>query len=143
MDPSDFVGLAKSLLFGNPQPCNVRTATSRAYYGAHHAAANLLRAIHINVRESGKGHPDVYLRLQNTGNDEINSLGQQLHGLHSRRIKADYKLKDLRAENRQNAQADVEVAEQIIRKLLPHLTGPNRHQVAMAIRQWEALTGYS
>lgn len=54
MDPADFISLAIRLS-NNPREADLRTAVSRAYYGAFHLARRLLRD--CGVQFSGK---DLY-----------------------------------------------------------------------------------
>ncbi len=141
MEPRDFLDLARLLASGTPKAANLRTATSRAYYSAHHVGAEVLKTMGLKVSTGGSGHQDVWHRLQNSGDDDLKIAGSQLADLHSSRVKADYRLNDRRAENQANARAHIEQARKIVEAIERSCSGPKRQAILQAIKNWEASIG--
>lgn len=141
MDPREFITLASLLASGNAKASSLRSASSRAYYGAHHVAAEILRGMGFTIRQSGSGHADVWNRLQNSGDEEIIMVGSQLSNLQVIRNKADYDVRRLEAERQSNVREHVAQAKQIISIVEQQCLGPRRNDIIRAIQAWEKLTG--
>lgn len=141
MNPRDFLDLAHLLASGTAKPANLRTATSRAYYSAHHVGAEVLRSMGLKISTGGTGHQDVWRRLQNSGYDDLKIAGSQLADLHSSRLRADYRLKDERAENQANVRAHIQQSEKIVEAIERSCSGANRQAILQAIKSWEAAIG--
>ena len=142
MDPREFLKLASELVAGGT-PEKVRTGINRAYYAAHNAGAEVLRELGCRIQKGPGGHADVWKRLSNSGDEEIEMAGSQLGDLQSKRIKADYRLDNKDVEDQKTAQADVKVASRIIQILDACRTGTKKTQVSDAIKKWERKVGES
>ena len=96
MDPRDFISLALRLSSSKRQ-ADLRSAVSRAYYGAFHVACELLEDCGIQL--SGKqlygadAHKNVRFCLRESGSDTGGKAGEKLGSLRRERNKADYDLK--------------------------------------------------
>src|SRR5947209_5066202 len=97
MDPATFLTHAADLANrGTPADC--RSAVSRAYYAAHHAAIEFLRGAGVGVPETGTAHVAVLNILLSAGDLDIREAGVKLSTLHTRRDHADYKWDKLETE---------------------------------------------
>src|SRR3990172_9293049 len=141
MNPRDFLDLARLLVSETPKAANLRTATSRAYYSAHHVGAETLARMGYKISTGPGGHGDVWKRLQHSGDEELTVAGSQLADLYSNRIKADYRLEDGKAENQANVRGHIELAKKIVDAIERSCSGPKRQDILNAIKQWETLTG--
>lgn len=141
MNPRDFLDLARLLATGTPKPANLRTATSRAYYSAHHVGAETLSGMGFTIGTGPGGHGDVWNRLQNSGDTDLTAAGSQLADLHSNRIKADYRLKKGEAENPANVRGHIEQARKVVETIEQSCSGPKRPAILKAIKDWETSTG--
>jgi hypothetical protein len=140
MDPRDFLDLARLLANETPKAANLRTATSRAYYSAHHVGAEILKRMGCTISTGPSGHGDVWKRLQQSGDEELTVAGSQLADLYTNRIKADYRLEDRRAENQINVRGHIELAKKIVEAIEQSCSGSKRQDIINAIRRWETLT---
>lgn len=139
MDPREFLNLAQLLAIGTPKAANLRTATSRAYYAAHHVGAEVLSGLGFVIKTDAGGHADVWNRLQNSGAEEVRVAGSQLADLYGWRLKADYRLRDGRAEKQANVRGHIEQARKIVQTLDQSCSGAARPQIIKAIKDWERL----
>jgi hypothetical protein len=139
MNPREFQQLAKKLV-SETSPAHLRTAISRAYYAAYNIAADVLREMGFHVPRSAYGHGDVQRWLGNCGDREVEAVGSQLAGLHSKRLRADYDLDKTDVERPKTAQAVVKQADKMIKVLESCRTGQKREQVIQAIREWKRKT---
>jgi uncharacterized protein (UPF0332 family) len=111
MTGRDFLTLARKLLAESDE-ADWRTAVSRAYYAAFHAAREFFVAMRFRVARSDKAHSYLWLRLQNCGDQLLKNAGSDLADLRSQRNTADY---DLGSSYLQKWATDwVDTAEQII-----------------------------
>lgn len=116
MTGDDFIALAGLLVVrpdrppagANPTPAVLRTAVSRAYYGAMHMTREYLSALGVNV---AKKH-DLHVLLCNCDNHDAAEAGKRLNDLYSRRLKADYELGRSDVEQIAFARYTVEKAHQ-------------------------------
>lgn len=96
MNPTDFISLAVRLS-GSRQEADLRTAVSRAYYGAFHAARELLEQCGVGfpAKELFGADVDTKVRfcLANTGDADASLIANKLSDLRSQRNFADYDLK--------------------------------------------------
>ncbi len=140
MDPKKFLDLAKLLAAGNPREANLRTATSRAYYAAHHVGAQAMSSMGFRVITAGRRHSDVPKMLQNSGDSTLVSAGSQLANLYTNRLKADYELTDVRTENHVSVRAHVRQAEKIVEAIKQSCSGTNKNDIIQAIKAWKSAT---
>lgn len=141
MDPKKFLELAKLLATGNPREAYLRTATSRAYYAAHHVGAQAMSSMGFQVIAAGRRHSDVPRMLQNSGDSTLVSAGSQLANLYTSRLKADYELTDVKTENQVSVRAHVRQAEKIVEAIQQSCSGTNKQNIIQAIKAWKTLTG--
>lgn len=96
MNPADFIALAVKLS-NSQQEVDLRTAVSRAYYGAFHSARELLEECGIGfpAKEAFGAaiHTKVRYCLANAGNTDARKATNKLGALRSQRNSADYDLK--------------------------------------------------
>ena len=89
MNPRDFLVVANILLAG-PTEASWRSAVSRAYYAAFHAARLLLRDLGFKTPRADQAHAYLWLRLSNCGDSQLQVAGQRLKDLRGERNRADY-----------------------------------------------------
>ena len=140
MDPREFLKVASELVAG-ATPARIRTGINRAYYAAYNAGVEVLTEMGCTIEEGPGGHGEVRMRLNNSGDAEIEKAGSQLWDLQGKRIKADYRLDNTDVEDQKTAQADVELARRIIQILDACRSGSRRTQVIQAIKDWERKVG--
>jgi hypothetical protein len=96
MDPREFISLAIRLS-SSRRESDLRTAVSRAYYGAYHVACEMLEGCGIVF--SGKDlygsevHRKVRFCLRESGSHDAAKAGEKLGSLRDERNQADYELK--------------------------------------------------
>jgi uncharacterized protein (UPF0332 family) len=91
MNVKDFLAVADELLDGSTE-ASWRSAVSRAYYAAFHAARDLLRRCGFSIPRADQAHAYPWLRLANCGRIDVQSAGAELHELRQARNWADYDL---------------------------------------------------
>jgi uncharacterized protein (UPF0332 family) len=89
MNARDFLNVAYELLEGNHE-AHWRTAVSRAYYAAFHAARDLLVQCGFTVPREERAHTHLRMRLMNSGHPDVAQAGTWLNDLRSDRNYADY-----------------------------------------------------
>lgn len=121
MDPADFLSLAIRLSVSQRE-ADLRTAVSRAYYGAFHLARNLL--LDCGVPLSGKDlyRVEVHQKLRycfgESGNDEAVLIGKKLGSLRDRRNEADYDLDSATFGRPSNVALEIYIAQEIAESLM-------------------------
>jgi len=109
----------------------VKKSAARAYRGpdpdASHlsaiafrdapAAADLLADLECECPRNGKAHNLVPQFLQASANGDAQTAGGLLSDLHSERVRADYRIQEIRVETLSYAQAGVETASAVLRHL--------------------------
>ena len=140
MDPREFYTLASELA-ARSRASEMRTAISRAYYAAHNVGVQILSEMGFRISNGSACHADVWNRLRNSSDLDVNKVGIQLAELHSKRILADYRMNRSEGENRVTAQALVETTGRMIKTLDECRSEPRRLQIIKAIQEWEIKTG--
>ncbi len=140
MNPRNFQSLASQLVLSR-DPAQLRSAISRAYYASYNVGVEILKGMGFRIPKGPGGHGDVAKRLGNCGNTDVTRISSQIAGLHSKRIKADYRLDDKAVEKQKNAQALVAQGKRIIQTLDTQCHGSERQQIIETIREWERKTG--
>lgn len=112
MTGSDFIALAEKLATSQDE-ASFRSAASRAYYGAFHLVREFLENIQRSVPRNANAHVLLARQLQRSGQSDAYRAGSLLGDLHSRRIKADYRLEDRRAGTLPFAQFCIDAAKEI------------------------------
>ncbi len=92
---------------------DVRTAVSRAYYHAFHAAMALLEELGYRPTETGNDHLLATLALQYAGRKDLGKAGSELGALATDRRRADYRMDSPAAERVEVAEKAVRLAKQI------------------------------
>src|SRR5258708_7482964 len=85
MQPTDFLDHAQELAQdGRPAWC--RSAVSRAYYAAHHAAVDCLYRVEVRTPADGAAHVAAYNALVSIEDDDaVSGAGGDLMTLHGKR----------------------------------------------------------
>jgi uncharacterized protein (UPF0332 family) len=91
MTPRDFLDVADEWASGNRE-AEWRSATSRAYYAAFHAARQLLLQAGFAVPTAEQAHAYLWRRLANSGHPDVDQAGNDLGLLRGLRNRADYDL---------------------------------------------------
>ena len=114
MSGEEYIALAGRLVastaLGNPEG-RLRTAASRAYYGAYHLAVAALTTRGFRVKQNAYGHQEVYNLFWGSGHAEARKVASLLDDLRTERIKADYRMDDSRFQGPRTAMMCVEMAE--------------------------------
>lgn len=130
----DYLKLAESMVNGAGE-AEWRSAVSRAYYGAFHAARTLMRDLGFVVPRADRAHAYLCLRLANCGVALIGDAGNRLNSLRGDRNFADYDID--RTLSQANARIQVQVTRQIIQALAGATAEPTRTQITDAMRIYE------
>jgi uncharacterized protein (UPF0332 family) len=139
MTPHEFIAFAGKLAaMSSGGEAAVRTAVSRAYYGAFHAARELLADLNVSIAANLRSHGLVRQCLIGSSHAEAMSAGGALHDLHTDRIRADYELSDTRFQSFLFARSRVEKAELILTLLDRCRHEPARSEVRDAINAYLA-----
>ena len=91
MKPADFLDLAEHLLTHGTEAA-LRTAVSRAYYGAFHRAVLLIREMGVALPVGPESHQKVRFCLMESGEASSLRAGDMLQSLRQDRNLADYDL---------------------------------------------------
>ena len=89
MNGRDFLATARRLCAGADES-DWRSAVSRAYYAAFHAARDLLSDLGFRVPRAGQAHAYLWLRLSNCGDPQVQLAGSDLNRLRRERNRSDY-----------------------------------------------------
>lgn len=130
----DFLTLAESWISGATE-AEWRSAVSRAYYGAFHAARNLMDDLGFSVPRADRAHAYLWLRLSNCSNAAVSGAGADLNLLRTDRNRADYDVAG--TLSRADARIQVQAARRIMRLLADAALEPTRAQITDAMRTYE------
>jgi uncharacterized protein (UPF0332 family) len=127
MDPADFISLAIRLSNSHNE-ADLRTAVSRAYYGAFHVVRELLEdcGIYLSGKELFKveAHQKVRFCLGESGNEDAVVVAKKLGSLRDRRNEADYDLKLNTFSHPTNVAIEMRIAREIVDGVLRCRTEP-------------------
>jgi uncharacterized protein (UPF0332 family) len=112
MTGRDFLACAERLA-RNTAEAELRSAVSRAYYGAFHEARALFGEIEIRLPKTEQVHVKVMYCLQDCGDARGEDAGHLLERLKDQRTIADYNLDDSRFTNSKEVQLEIEHARRI------------------------------
>lgn len=115
MNGKDFIQIAGR--FVTIGEAGSRSATSRAYYGALHAALEIFEHLGCTMPKHGKSHNLVPICLEKSNVEEAQRAGWELSDLHSKRIRADYRLDDADIGRTDAGRLSVESASDITQLL--------------------------
>lgn len=127
----EFIQLAGWLAATRPNEPALRTAVSRAYYGAFHLTKQFLDDLGFPTLASAEGHAAIVRDLQSCGNLNALAAGGLLRDLRTERNEADYRLTSTKFSRIENVRTIIETAiavEQIIASL-------REESVRMAIQE--------
>ena len=126
MTGNEFLILAGKLTTSADE-ASLRSAVSRAYYGAFHLSTQFLEDIERPVPKNA--HVYVARQLQRSGQADACRAGSLLGDLQSKRIKADYRLDDSRIGTSAFARLYVEWASEIQTALIKCQIEPVRSEI--------------
>ena len=135
MDPRDFLQIA-SILLGNDEPANCRTAFNRSYYAAYHVGVELLEQAGVKISQSTEGHNQVKRYFNNCGVNDLVVAQQKLVNLYSDRIKADYRLNHKSVEKIANAKKALKTSENIIKTFDSFASKSQKQKIARGINNY-------
>lgn len=95
VSPSDFLESAAAIIAADTSEISIRNSLSRAYYGAFHCASEAFPVETLPASDEDAENAGMHKKYINRllqGNKIEREAGVKLGALHSRRIKADYKL---------------------------------------------------
>jgi uncharacterized protein (UPF0332 family) len=113
MTGRDFLACAERFA-QSPVEAELRSAVSRAYYGAFHEAMSLLRESGVRLPRTEQIHVKVGFCLRDCGDAIAAKAGQQLEVLRNERRAADYQLDDARFADAIKVQSEVARARRIV-----------------------------
>ncbi|MDX1969805.1 MAG: hypothetical protein SFV23_21715 [Planctomycetaceae bacterium] len=112
MHGSEFIDVSTQIVgLGAP---GSRSATSRAYYGSFHAVLELLDEVECRLPTKGASHDLAHQCLGKAADERAKQAAHLLADLHSRRIKADYRLDQLPPNDLQYGQFSIAAAQKIL-----------------------------
>jgi uncharacterized protein (UPF0332 family) len=113
MTGRDFIDCAEQFAEGHTEAV-LRSAVSRAYYGAFHEALSLMHSCGVWFPRTEQVHVKVGYCLRDCGDLDAAKAGQQLDVLRSRRKIADYDLSDNRFAASSAVRREILHARQIL-----------------------------
>jgi uncharacterized protein (UPF0332 family) len=134
IDSADFLILAETWITEATE-ANWRSAVSRAYYGAFHAARRLMRDLGFVVPRADRAHAYLWLRLSNCGETQVIRAGSDLNTLRSDRNRADYDIE--RTVDHGDALIQVQTARRILQFFDGTRAEPIRTQITDAMKIYE------
>lgn len=140
MNATEFISVATHLLAGQGEG-RLRSAVSRAYYGAFHVARQFLFDCGVIVPIDFVAHRNVCWCLANSSEPSIAEAGRRLEALRSTRNKADYDLDTTRFSRSLYAKAQVERAIEIVDLLAPYHAEAAKLAVAPAVCAYASTLG--
>jgi uncharacterized protein (UPF0332 family) len=120
MSPREFIFFARRVIEASDcGPAEIRSATSRAYYGAFLSIRTFLeKVVQVPCRVGGMNeHQMVQRYLINSQVPEAVELGHMLATLQQARKMADYEMEESIAEDKEEALLNVDRAERILAAL--------------------------
>ncbi|MCG2659468.1 MAG: hypothetical protein L6437_04380 [Kiritimatiellae bacterium] len=136
-----FFVLAQQLATQQTDKAALRSAVSRAYYGAFNYGRHLLRRLGFKHIADGGDHGIVWRFFQNCGERDIAIAGQNLANLQSDRVKADYKLNNPIFDNPNNVQLRILSAKSIIAEFDNCIASSQKtNAVIQGMKNYEQLT---
>jgi uncharacterized protein (UPF0332 family) len=137
MHAKDFLDLAATLTASDAE-ASQRSAVSRAYYGAFHAARQLLVDAGLSVPPTGEAHRKIQLCLKESRDDIGKEAANDLEALRVYRNAADYDLRDPRFRNRKMVGIWVALARSVVTQLEELHAEPAWPQFRNSVRTYAA-----
>lgn len=137
MTPTEFVDFAGKLAAsGSGGEAAIRSAVSRAYYGAFHLTLQFLAELGVPTPANAASHVLIQHCMIGSGHAEAQRAGRLLSSLHTDRITADYRLSDTRIASFEAARMRVEMADTIRSILEACRHEPMRTELRSAINDY-------
>lgn len=130
----------------NSGAAGLRSATSRAYYGAYLSAKSLIEGKDIAIPCKSKDlseHAVVQRFLMGCKVTDAMKLGQKLSNLHEQRKNADYEMAMMECEDQGISQANVGIADTIMDLLQQCSPVAIKQQIRAGIIQYKRITSFS
>ncbi|HET6881882.1 MAG TPA: hypothetical protein VFI31_17080 [Pirellulales bacterium] len=140
MNPNEFISVATQLLAGRGEG-RLRSAVSRAYYGAFHLARQFVADCGVIIPIDTLAHRNVQWCLSNSDEHSLAEVARRLRSLRQARNVADYNLSSNRFVDRAEAQAEVQRAVEIDILLAPYRFEDERVRVAPKIKAYGTILG--
>lgn len=140
MNAHEFISVATQLIAAEGEG-RLRSAVSRAYYGAFHVARQFLVDCGVIVPIDFATHRNVGWCLTHSAESSIVDAGGRLESLRKIRNLADYDLANTHFTRRVYAKAQVERAVEIVDLLSRYQTEVARARVAPTIRGYASTLG--
>jgi uncharacterized protein (UPF0332 family) len=137
MNGRDFLPASRRQAAGGDE-ADWRSAASRAYYAAFHAARDLLDDLRFITPRADRAHEYLYRRLNNCWLAPVIAAAKSLHDLRQTRNWADY---DVRRTFPATTGADAVAIANHILKSFDALTPADRTQITDAMKQYEQQVG--
>jgi uncharacterized protein (UPF0332 family) len=142
MNAQDFIALAGKLAATRvADEASYRTAVSRAYYGAFHAARSLLVELGFEPVGNVNVHGFVRHYLNGSGHPDACLVASALRRLQSARYRADYSLDDRHVGSQRMAIVSVERAHEVVSALDRCRTTGSIDSIRQAIAEYERRIG--
>lgn len=137
MAPTDFLELAARLMADGTEAA-YRTAVSRAYYGAFHAAVMLIKEMGVSLPIGPESHQKVRYCLMESGEAAGVQAGDSLQILRQDRNRADYDLDASVAFSAHSALLRINRARAVIGLLQQCRAEPARSRFRVKLRDYAA-----
>jgi uncharacterized protein (UPF0332 family) len=137
MEGKEFFALAQKLAQMRTEPA-LRSAVSRAYYGAYHCCLQLLREFGLQFSKDASAHEKVAAYLNNAAINEIQATADTLTHLRRRRNSADYDIASKEFQNHVDCQLELARAQSIILEIEKYHQEPFRTQLRNGLRNYHA-----
>jgi hypothetical protein len=129
--PIDLLSLADRLLASGIE-VDGRAAVSRAYYGAYHAAQELIaEECGVVLPRGADAHQTIHRCLMNCQDVVLRDAGSRLESLREERNRADYDLDDARFAKAANVHVQVEKAKVVAAQIASAQANVTRIQDAL------------
>jgi uncharacterized protein (UPF0332 family) len=137
MEGKEFFALAQKLAQMRTEPA-LRSAVSRAYYGAYHCCIQLLREFGFQFSKDASAHEKVAAYFNNAAINEIQATADTLTHLRRRRNSADYDIASKEFQNHVDCQLELARAQSIILEIEKYHQEPFRTQLRNGLRNYHA-----
>lgn len=137
MTGDEFIEIAGKIAATGRNAASIRTAISRAYYGAFHLAKAFLDVIGVQPPKNANTHAFVRMRFMNCGQENGELVGLLLRDLYADRLAADYDLLNKKVESIGCARTRVEIASQIQSALSACRDATIRDKIKAGVENYE------
>jgi uncharacterized protein (UPF0332 family) len=135
MNGEEFFSLAVTLSAG-ATPAEMRSTVSRAYYGAFHTAADLIRSTGIGLPNSSECHNKVIQVLGAAEDAEVEVVSCKIGSLRSTRNRADYDVQEPKYEKKLFAIQQLKLAEEVITSIKASFADPAKTGMRDKLREF-------